>query len=217
MSELRRLLRGIEVFQGELPGFDPRAAPDSPAELFTEWLRHALAAGVREPHAMTLSTAGADGDPTARTLILKDVTAEGWQFASDTGGVKGRDLAERPFAALTFYWSPLARQVRVRGPVVAGSEELSAADFLARGAGARAESLLGRQSTPLTDPAERDAAVRDALARLEREPDLVPPGWTLYTVRPLSVEFWQGDPGRSHTRLNYRAQEGGWVRELLWP
>lgn len=217
MSELRQLLRGIEVFQGELPGFDPRTAPDAPAGLFVAWLRDALAAGVREPHAMTLATAGADGNPTARTLILKDVTAEGWQLASDTGGVKGRDLGERPCAALTFYWSPLARQVRVRGPVVAESRELSAADFLARGAGARAKALLGRQGTPLTDPAERDAAVRASLARLEREPDLVPPGRTLYTVRPRSVEFWQGDPERRHTRLNYRARGGGWVRELLWP
>ncbi|MEU9619647.1 pyridoxal 5'-phosphate synthase [Streptomyces sp. NPDC088251] len=217
MAGLRQLLRGIDVFRGELPAFDPRTAPETPAALFTEWLLHAVESGVREPHAMVLSTAGADGNPTARTLILKNVTGRGWQFASDTGGVKGRDLAERPFAALTFYWSPLARQVRVRGPVVAESAEQSTADFLARGAQARAESLLGRQSSPLTDLAERDAAVRESLARLEREPDLVSPGWTLYTVRPQSVEFWQGDQQRRHTRLNYRATGDGWVRELLWP
>ncbi|MFG2594818.1 pyridoxal 5'-phosphate synthase [Streptomyces sp. NPDC048462] len=217
MTGLRKLLRDIEVFEGELPVFDPRTAPEDPAELFTQWLLHAMETGVREPHAMTLSTAGADGNPTARTLILKDVTAQGWQFASDSGGVKGRDLAVRPFAALTFYWSPLARQVRVRGPVTAESAELSAADFRARGAAARAETLIGRQSGPLSDPAERDAAVRRSLERLEREPDLVPPDWTLHTVRPQSVEFWQGDPQRKHTRLNYRFQQGGWVRELLWP
>lgn len=217
MTELGQLLRDIEVFRGDLPLFDPRTVPDTPAELFTEWLLHALKAGVREPHAMTLSTAGADGNPTARTLILKNVSEQGWQFASDAGGVKGRDLTERPYAALTFYWSPLARQVRVRGPVVAESAGQSAADFLARGAGARAESLLGRQSSPLRDLAERDAAVRESLARLEREPDLVPPGRTLHTVRPQSVEFWQGDKQRRHTRLNYRAADDGWVRELLWP
>lgn len=116
MTELRQLLRDIEVFQGELPEFDPRTAPGTPVELFTEWLLHALDSGVREPHAMTLSTAGADGNPTARTLILKDVSAQGWQFASDADSAKGRDLADRPFAALTFYWPQSARQVRVRGP-----------------------------------------------------------------------------------------------------
>ncbi|MFE4957292.1 pyridoxine 5'-phosphate oxidase C-terminal domain-containing protein [Streptomyces sp. NPDC056653] len=145
------------------------------------------------------------------------MSAQGRQFASDAGSVKGRDLADRPFAALTFHWPQSARQVRVRGPVVADSAERSAAHFLARGPRARAEVLLGRQSSPLTDLAVRDAAVRQSLARVEREPDLVPPGWTLHSVRPQTVEFWQGDKQRNHTRLNYRATDAGWERELLWP
>ncbi|MFJ7493585.1 pyridoxamine 5'-phosphate oxidase family protein [Streptomyces sp. NPDC097727] len=102
------------MFRGKLPLFDPRSAPEAPAELFTAWLLHALEAGVREPHAMTLSTAGADGNPTARTLILKNVSEQGRQFASDVDGVKSRDLKERPCATLTSYWSPLARQIRAR-------------------------------------------------------------------------------------------------------
>ncbi|MBC9715018.1 pyridoxal 5'-phosphate synthase [Streptomyces sp. TRM66268-LWL] len=211
-------MRGIEVFGGEIPAFDPSTAPPAPEELFTEWLLHALDAGVREPHAMTLSTAGADGNPTARVLILKNVDAEGWQFASDSGGVKGRDLAERPYAALTFYWPQLARQVRVRGPVVPAGTAASRVDFLARGIGARAESLLGRQSEPLTDLAERDAAVAQSLTRVEQDPGLVPEGWQLLTVRAESVEFWQGDKGRRHTRLTYLPEpDGSWRRQLLWP
>ncbi len=217
VADLRQLLRGIEVFAGELPRFDPAAAPDDPVELFTEWLLGAIRAGVREPHTMTLSTADASGDPTARVLILKDVGPGGWQFASDSGGAKGRDLADRPYAALTFYWAPLARQVRLRGPVVREDQAACAADFLARGAGARAESLLGRQSQPLADLAERDAVVKQSLARLDGDPDLVAPGWTLYSVRPRSVEFWQGDRERRHVRLAYQASPDGWTRRLLWP
>ena len=217
MDDLRQLLRDLEVFAGQLPLFDPLVAPDTPAELFKEWLLGALEAGVREPHAMTVSTAGADGNPTARTLILKGVGPDGWRFASDGGSVKARDLAQRPFAALTFYWSPLARQVRVRGPVVAAGEEDSAADFLARSTGARAEALVGRQSQPLADLAERDAAVKESLERLEDEPDLVAPGWALHTVRPESIEFWQGDKERRHTRLVYVREGEGWRKQLLWP
>ena len=217
MKDLRQLLRDIEVFAGELPVFDPLSAPDTPSELFTEWLLGALEAGVREPHAMMVSTAGADGNPTARTLILKGVGPDGWRFASDGGSVKARDLAQRPFAALTFYWPPLARQIRVRGPVVAAGAEDSAADFLARSTGARAEALVGRQSQPLADLAERDAAVKESLERLEDDPDLVAPGWTLHTVRPESVEFWQGDKERRHTRLVYVREGEGWRKQLLWP
>ncbi|MEV5607678.1 pyridoxal 5'-phosphate synthase [Streptomyces sp. NPDC052225] len=217
MDDLRQLLRGIAVFAGELPVFDPGATPATPAELFADWLLGALDAGVREPHAMTLSTAGEDGNPQARVLILKAVTADGWQFASDGGSVKARDLAARPYAALTFYWPQLARQVRVRGPVAPESAEASAADFRARGAGARAEALLGRQSRPLTDLAERDAAVSASQARLDADPDLVAPGWTLHTVRPESVEFWQGDKARRHTRLTYLRNGDAWRKQLLWP
>ncbi|GAA2747060.1 pyridoxal 5'-phosphate synthase [Kitasatospora cinereorecta] len=217
MGELRQLLREIEVFAGELPDFDPVLTPDDPVELFTQWLHHALRSGVREPHATTLATVDAEGRPAARVLILKDVGDRGWQFASDAASPKGRDLTARPYAALTFYWAPLARQVRVRGPVAPEPPEACTADFLARGTGARAESLLGRQSQPLADLDERDTAVAASLARLEREPELVSPTWTLYTLRPDSVEFWQGDRQRRHLRLAYRPTADGWHKQLLWP
>jgi pyridoxamine 5'-phosphate oxidase len=217
VSDLREVLREIEVFEGELPDFDVSELPADPHELFVEWLLAAIRSGVREPHAVTVSTTGLDGHPSARVLICKDVTADGWQFAADAGSRKGRELASHPAAALTFYWSPLARQVRVRGTVRPGGPEESAADFLARSPGARAEALLGRQSTPLSDLALRDAEVRAAAERIAAEPKAVAPGWTLYTLRAEQVEFWQGDKQRRHTRVDYRRTDAGWERGLLWP
>lgn len=217
MSDLRETLRGIEVFAGDLPVFDVGELPADPHELFTTWLTAAVRDGVREPHAMTVSTVGADGDPNARVLILKNVSARGWEFASDAGGRKGRELAAHPAAALTFHWPSLARQVRVRGAVAPAAPGDSAADFLARSPGARAEALLARQSTPLAGLAERDAAVREAEGRVEREPGLVAPGWTLYVLRARQVEFWQGDASRRHTRVSYERNHDGWERGLLWP
>jgi pyridoxamine 5'-phosphate oxidase len=217
VSDLRQLLRRLEVFPDEPPVFDTRELPADPHGLFTDWLYAAVHDGVQAPHAMTLSTAGADGDPTARVLILKDVSADGWRFASDAAGRKGRDLAARPAAALTFHWQQQARQVRVLGTVRPATTEQSAADFLARSPAARAESLLGRQSTRLADPAERACAVRAAVARLERDPGLVAPGWTLYTLRAHEVEFWQGARDRGHTRVSYTRTDDGWRRGLLWP
>ncbi|BBB01755.1 putative pyridoxamine 5'-phosphate oxidase [Actinacidiphila reveromycinica] len=217
MSDLREVLREIEVFEGELPDFDVSELPADPHELFTEWLLNAIRRGVREPHAMTVSTTGLDGSPSARVLICKDITADGWQFAADRDSRKGRELSARPAASLTFYWSPLARQVRVRGTVRPGTPDESAADFLARSPGARAEALLGRQSAPLADLAVRDADVREAAGRIAARPGLVAPGWTLYTLRAEQVEFWQGDKERRHTRVEYRRTDAGWERGLLWP
>ncbi|WP_329457658.1 pyridoxine/pyridoxamine 5'-phosphate oxidase [Streptomyces sp. NBC_01497] len=217
-GSMREVLRGIEVFAGDdLPAFDPADAPYSPEELFVTWFRSAVHAGVREPHAMTLSTVDAEGRPDARVLILKNVDAEGWQFAVHADSPKGRELAAHGWAALTFYWSPQARQVRVRGPVVAEPAESAAADFLARSPEARAEALLGTQSRPLADLGERDLRTKESLARVERDPDLVAASWTLYGLRAEQVEFWQGDKLRRHTRLSYSREAGGWRKQLLWP
>ena len=216
-DQIRDYLRSLTVFQGELPGLNPDEAPERPEAFFLEWLGAAVEAGVREPHAMTLSTLGVDGIPSGRVLILKNVDADGWQFAVHGSSPKGQDLIQHPSAALTFYWSAQARQVRVRGPVAAESADRSAADFLARPPGSRAEASIGRQSQPLGDRHDLDVATKQARQRIADEPGLIVAEWTLYTLRATEVEFWQGDKQRKHTRLRYTRAGGGWQREALWP
>lgn len=217
MSDAREYLRDLPVFAGDLPGFEPAATPADPVTCFQGWLVAAVAAGVREPHAMTLSTIGEDGIPSARVLLLKNVDADGWQFAVHGASPKGRELAAAGVAALTFYWPHQARQVRVRGTVRAESAERSAADFLARSEGSRASAMNGLQSTPLDDRSFVDIAAKQALERLAREPGLVVSEWILYTLQAEHVEFWQGDKDRKHARVRYERDGGGWTKQLLWP
>ncbi|MCP2167818.1 pyridoxine/pyridoxamine 5'-phosphate oxidase [Goodfellowiella coeruleoviolacea] len=215
---LATLLRGLEVFGGPLPTFDPGTAPDHPVPLFTEWLTLAIRSGLREPHATTLSTVDGQGRPSARVLILKDVDDTGWHFAFSAASRKGAELAARPWAALTFYWSELARQVRLRGPVRSAAPEVSARDFRERPPASRAGALLARQSQPMADPADLDRALAQAHQRIADDPGVVAPEWTRYRVVPDEVEFWQGDKQRRHTRLRYlRTGEHTWDKELLWP
>ncbi|MGC5015857.1 pyridoxine/pyridoxamine 5'-phosphate oxidase [Streptosporangium sp. DT93] len=217
-SGIRGLLRALPVFACDLPTFTPHSAPDDPVALFVDWLTSAIGAEVPEPHAMTLSTADAGGRPSARVLICKDVDAAGrWYFASGSSSRKGRELAVNPHAALTFHWPRQGRQIRVRGAVATTGAERSAADFLARSPASRAEALGGRQSQVLDDPAEAEAALRDARARLEADPDLVSADWTLYALTATDVEFWQADERRRHTRLRYERTGRDWTRHLLWP
>lgn len=217
MGELADELRRIPVFTRLPHAFDTESLPADPQALFTAWLRDALAAGVPEPHAMVLSTVDAHGQPDARTLILKDVDARGWWFASSADSPKGSQLAKHVFAALTFYWPGVGRQVRVRGPVVAGDAEVNAQDFLARAPGGRAEALVGHQSEPLADRAELRAGFEEALARVRADPGLVAPAWTRYVVQPGEVQFFQGDAERQHIRVRYTGGKHGWERTLLWP
>lgn len=220
MSEIRQIrdiVRGVPVFPDEMPPFDPANAPDSPIELFVEWLERAVADGVMAPHAVNLATVDDAGVPDARVVIVKDVTAAGWQVASSSDSPKGRQLTAHPAAALTFFWPDAGRQVRVRGTVSTGTTEENDADFQRRHPVARALVLAGSQSAPLRDTADVETAVQEQVQRIEEAGGLASTTWTVFTVAPDAVEFWQADQERRHTRLKYTRFGEGWRREMLWP
>ena len=219
-TDLHELLRTLRVWDPEvteLPPFDPASAPADPLTLFTEWFAQAVAAGEREPHTLTLATVGEDGLPDARVVMLHGADADGWSFASHATSRKGRQLAARPYAALTFYWPVLGRQVRLRGPVSSAPSEEAQADLHARSTGALAAALTGRQSEVLASPEELARASRAAWEQARLDPAANSPTWTLYRLRPDEVEFFQGDAARRHTRLRYRRTAGTWSTDLLWP
>jgi pyridoxamine 5'-phosphate oxidase len=218
------LLMSRPPMSGELPPFDLEradAAPEAPGEAFTGWLTEAVAARVPDVPVACLSTVDAEGLPDARMLLLRDVTADGgdWVFASDATSPKGRQLADRPAAALTLYWAPQGRQIRVRGSVSAASAEESAAEFHSRSPGSRLAALTGRQSAPLPSRTAYRHGLAAARSLLADAPDTVPPGHTVYTLTAWQVEFWQGAADRHHVRLRYDRPGPGtaWTRTLRWP
>ena len=216
---VKEQLRSLKSLEGPFRKFDVYSTPDVPNSLFEGWLQEAISYGVPEAHAMTLSTIDTNGHPDARILILKNVDNDGWHFASTRVSAKGRHIAYHPYAALTFYWQPLGRQVRLRGLVSELSREISEADFLARPVGSRAGALLARQSNILDKDAELDVGLVEQRRRLELDPCLVSSTWAVYAVKLDEVEFWQADEERKHTRLRYRRVTGetAWVKERLWP
>ncbi|WP_189330173.1 pyridoxine/pyridoxamine 5'-phosphate oxidase [Actinoplanes ianthinogenes] len=214
---IRELLSDLRVFDRPLPRFAPEEAPPHPDSLFASWLRQAVRDGVTEPHAMSLSTVDAGGLPDTRIVLLREIDDRGWQFSTDAESAKGRQAADRPAAALGFYWREQGRQVRVRGTLSRLDPETSRADFLSKSPGSRAASLAGRQSAVLTDPAHLIQALADADEVIERDPRTIAGSHTVYAVVPVSVEFWQGDSRRRHVRLRYRKERDTWHKELLWP
>ncbi|WP_432571852.1 pyridoxine/pyridoxamine 5'-phosphate oxidase [Kineococcus sp. SYSU DK005] len=214
---LRDWLRDLPLLAAGAPAFEPAEAPEDPLELLVAWLREAAAAGVPEPHALTLATVDAAGRPDARVLVLKDVAESALWIASEAGSPKGRQLASVPVAALVFYWPQQGRQVRVRGRVRQADEQRAARDFLERPAHGRAESLLERQSRPL-DEAHLSDEFADVDDLVELEPSVVASTWRLWGVDASRVEFWQSAPDGRHLRLRYsRAEHGGYDRQLLRP
>ncbi|MFC8191862.1 pyridoxal 5'-phosphate synthase [Cellulomonas sp. NPDC057328] len=215
---MRELLRSLPALSGDVLPFDPDAAPDHPLALFGDWFAAAVDAGVPEPHAVTLATADADGRPSARVLVLKDVGPDGFAFATDARSGKARDLAGNPRAALTFWWQRVVRQVRVTGTARHLGPQASADDYLARSPASRAAALAVRPGEPLGSVAGLRAAMAAARERVDAEPGLVLPEWQAWVVVPDAVEFWQGSPDRAHVRLVYRrSADGSWARSLVWP
>lgn len=219
--DLQELLRSLRVWDPEiteLRSLEPGSVPDGPVELFGAWLAEAVAAGQVEAHTMSLATTGADGLPDARIVMLHGADEEhGWSFASHSGSAKGRQLAAQPHAALVFYWPVHGRQVRVRGSVVTAPAAEAQADLHARSTGALSSALTGHQSEPLGSLEELAEASQAAWRRAELEPTAAVPSWTLYHLRPDTVEFFQGDAQRRHIRLVYRREAKGWGKQLLWP
>ena len=188
--------------------------------MLERWLDDAVAGGVREPNAMVVATAAADGRPNVRTVLLKDLDDEALTFFTNYDSAKGQELAANPVASILFPWIDLQRQVRLTGAVRKLDAAASDAYFASRPYGSRIGAAASPQSEVVADRAALEAA-RDAL--LARYPD--PPGdvprpehWGGYVVAPDTVEFWQGRPDRLHDRLVYRrGDDGSWRTERLAP
>jgi pyridoxamine 5'-phosphate oxidase len=184
---------------------------------FTRWYDEVAASGlVVEPNAMVVATASRDGRPSVRTVLLRGVSADGFEFFTNYGSRKGREIAANPSVALIFSWVPAERQVIVTGTAARVTRAESAAYWESRPAESRLASAASPQSTVVASRAELEAAV-DALAATHPDRVPLPAGWGGFQVAPDSVEFWQGRPARLHDRLRYRRSDGTWVVERLAP
>lgn len=126
-------------------------------------------------------------------------------------------MQANPVAALTFYWSSQVRSVRLRGNIEIASPEESADDFRERGLIARAIALAGTQSDVIRDPFKSHDLIEEARERLYHDPSLTAAEWTVWRLRPQSIEFWQGTPSRNHLRVQYQRSDSGWTSQRLWP
>tara|TARA_Y100000385_G_scaffold210608_1_gene218563 strand:+ start:922 stop:1569 length:648 start_codon:yes stop_codon:yes gene_type:complete len=203
----------------ERDALDENGIASDPLHQFTTWYDEAVAAGLPEPEAMTLSTATQEGRPSARIVLLREYDERGFCFFSNYASQKGRELAANPYAAVTFHWVDLERQVRIAGRVEKVSASESDAYFQSR----PAQSRIGAWSSPQSEViASRDTLEQFVKEYQERYPEESaiprPEHWGGYRVIPERIEFWQGRPSRLHDRLRFsRVEQGTWTLERLAP
>ncbi|MFD6220565.1 pyridoxamine 5'-phosphate oxidase [Nocardia asteroides] len=189
--------------------------------LLRSWIEQARGLGVAEPNAMVLATVSLTGPaprPVARTVLCKGLAPEGITFYTNYDSAKGNQLAADPYAAATFLWPALGRQVHVRGRTERVPAEVTGAYWRARPRDSQLGAWASQQSRPAAARAELDRALAETTARFaEVDAIPVPPHWGGYLLRPDEVEFWQGRRGRLHNRIVVRIGDAGTTVERLQP
>lgn len=200
-------------------GLSEAHAPFEPFPLFQQWFADAVKTEQPpvEPNVMTLATVDAEGRPHCRVLLLKGLDARGFTFFGNYDSAKGQELADRPYAAMTFFWPSLERQVRIEGRVERVAAAESDAYFQLRPLGSRLGAWASPQSRVIKDRAELEGLLAEVEQRFLEQAPHRPPYWGGYRLLAERIEFWQGRASRLHDRLNYRLQDGAWIRERLAP
>jgi pyridoxamine 5'-phosphate oxidase len=195
----------------------PDSVADDPVVQFRAWFDDAVAAGVRQPEAMTLATATPDGEVAARTVLMRGLDERGVAFYTNVESAKAADLLANPRAALVFHWRELERQVRIVGPVTRLDDDEAARYWASRPRGHRVGAWASPQSRSISAE-ELDARLAEVEARFAGIDPPLPPFWGGYVVGVDELELWQGRPDRLHDRVVYRrAPHGGFTRERLAP
>ncbi|XP_062078058.1 pyridoxine/pyridoxamine 5'-phosphate oxidase 1, chloroplastic isoform X3 [Humulus lupulus] len=204
------------------PEFLEEEVESDPINQFRKWFEEAVGAGLKEPNAMALSTAGKNGKVSSRMVLLKGFDENGFVWYTNYESQKAHELSENPHASLLFYWDGLNRQVRVEGSVQKVSDEESEQYFHSRPQGSQIGAIVSKQSTVVPG--------RNVLYELYKELEEKysdgsvipkPKHWGGYRLEPELFEFWQGQKSRLHDRLRYSPEETNgervWKVERLAP
>ena len=190
--------------------------PPNPLSLFQLWFEQAIKAECPEPNSMTLATADASGNPSARIVLLKGADEAGFTFFTNYESQKGKELAARPHAALLFHWHELERQVRIKGMVERVSPAESDEYFHSRPAASRIGAWASPQSAEIPNREFLEEAEKRFAADFGAKPPR-PEHWGGYRLHPTEIEFWQGRPSRLHDRIHYQLDGTHWRIARLAP
>jgi pyridoxamine 5'-phosphate oxidase len=197
---------------------NPADLDSNPHAQFDRWFAEAAGGGVTAPEQMALASAGADGRPSVRMVLLKGHDERGFVFYTNRTSRKAIELESNPWAAGTLYWEVQSRQVRLEGAVERVGDDESLAYFHTRARASQVSAWASPQSKPVAGREELEQRIAEIEQRFAGEDLLpLPPYWGGYRIAAAAIEFWQGQPNRLHDRVRYELDGATWNRERLGP
>lgn len=190
--------------------------PDA-IQQFEKWWSEAVEAEIDEPNAMTLATVNEQGFPSARIVLVKDISDEGFSFFTNYKSNKANEIASHNRVALSFFWKELERQVRIEGVIEKLSAEASDTYFASRPRGSKIAAWSSPQSEVIADRSVLENNEETFTEEFLDKEVTRPPHWGGYLVKPVSIEFWQGRSSRMHDRLKYIKEGNDWKIVRLAP
>lgn len=201
----------------ESKAFSESELLSDPLKLAEQWLDTAIRHDLEVPNAMTLCTADISGVPSSRIVLLKGLSDAGFEFYTNYSSRKGQELEQNPYAAATFFWKEINRQLCIIGKVNKLSKKTSQAYFASRPRGSQISAAISQQSHETTLDG-LNTAWKNFDGKYSQQPIPMPESWGGYCIQPIELEFWQGRPNRLHDRFRYRKQENGdWQVKRLAP
>lgn len=197
--------------------FDETNVNQNPFEQFESWLQEAIRRDVLEPTAMTLATSTFEGKPSARVVLLKSVSEQGFGFFTNYESRKAKNIIQNPYGALVFYWAELERQVRIEGKIQKVSDKDSDSYFKTRPEGSKIGAWASPQSQVIPNRRYLEELMVDFKEEFRDKSIKRPKNWGGYLLVPTLIEFWQGRKNRLHDRIQYRLDNGRWFIERLAP
>ena len=190
-----------------------------PIDLFRRWWHEAIDAEIVEANAMTLATVDSEGRPSARIILLKGITPEGFEFFTNYQSRKADEISENSHVALLFFWKEMERQIRIEGIAEKVTPTRSEAYFQSRPRGSQVGAWASPQSQVIPDRSILENKVNEIESRFSgQDPLPCPEHWGGYIVKPTMIEFWQGRPDRLHDRFRYSLLSNGtWKIDRLAP
>lgn len=190
---------------------------DDPIEQFSTWFDQAAKQVKDDPNAMLISTVSSDGQPSSRTVLLKEFDENGFVFYTNYKSRKAQHISQNPKVGITFYWPELLRQVHIEGYAEKVPESRSDEYFATRPQASRLGAWASAQSRTLSSRQELETIYRDIKNRFDQQDIPRPPEWGGFIVTPNRIEFWQGRLNRLHDRICYNKNDTGWHITRLSP